>query len=227
MAQIIPAILATTEEEYKNKLQKITNSNQFDWVQIDLMDSKFVQNQSIKLYIMAKYPTNLKIEAHLMVEYPENWIDELVKIPVQRIIFPVEDTEGIKERIEHIKNHGIEVGLSINPETPVTEIEPYLNLVDVVLIMSVRPGFGWQEFIPETIGKIKELNSRRSLSRAQSRDSGHIQFKIECDGGINEKNAKLVIDAGADLIVVGSYLLESNINENLEKILETQRPAQG
>src|SRR5687767_9744610 len=119
MIQIIPAILATTEEEYKQKIGIVNSSPSLEggWVQIDLMDNKFVQNKSISADIIGKYPTKLKTEAHLMVEYPEGWIDELVKLGVDRIIFPVEDNEGVSERIKHIKNHDIKVGLSINPET--------------------------------------------------------------------------------------------------------------
>lgn len=218
MVQIIPAILATTEQEYKEKLDKLKTialSKIKGWVQIDLMDQKFVQNESIGPEVIAKYPTEFKLEAHLMVEYPESWIDELVKIPaVTRIIFPVEDAEGVNERIKHIKNHGKEVGLSVNPETNVSVVESYLDQVDVILIMSVHPGFGGQEFIMDTIERIKEVLQLRS---------GHIQFKIECDGGINEKNAKLVVDAGADYLVIGAHLLEGKLDENLESIWQAIR----
>ncbi len=210
MAQIIPAILATTEEEYKDKLQKIESCPELaeGWVQIDLMDNKFVQNRSIGPDIIAKYLTELKLEAHLMVEYPESWIDELIKIPVARIIFPVEDISGINERIIHIKNHEIEVGLSLNPETSVKAILPFLDKVDVALILGVHPGFQAQEFIPKTIEKIKEILRLRSGRN----------FKITVDGGIRSENAKLIVDAGADLLVVGSYLFEGVTDENLEKI---------
>src|SRR5260221_2159154 len=159
MIQLIPAILATTEQEYKDKLKKIEDSESLKegWVQIDLMDNKFVQNQSIKAKVVAKYPTSLKIEAQLMVEYPENWIDELVKTKVDRIVFPVEDAEGIEEKIQHIKNHGKQVGLSLNPETAVEKLTPYLGTIDGVLVMSVHPGFGGQKFIPQSLAKIKFL----------------------------------------------------------------------
>src|SRR5581483_10432817 len=152
MLQILPAILATTEEEYQKKLTKIETTFQLHngWVQIDLMDNKFVQNQSVGVDILAKYPTKeLKIEAQLMVEYPDNWIEELVKTHVNRIIFPVEDTAGIEEKIQHVLNHEKEVGLSINPQTPIEQVEPFLAKINVVLVMSVHPGFGGQEFIPE------------------------------------------------------------------------------
>lgn len=205
--QIIPAILATSEEEYReklNRLKTIVPSGPVvsivepieGWVQIDLMDNKFVQNQSIGPEIIAKYPTKFRIEAQLMVEYPENWIDELVKIPVARIIFPVEDDEGINERINHIKNHGIEVGLSINPETPIEKLEPFADKIDVVLVMSVAPGFGGQEFIPVSLEKVRKLKSMGW------------PVKIEVDGGINEDVMNDLQEAGADRVVTGSHLWE-------------------
>lgn len=211
--QIIPTILATSEEGYKDKLQQIEEAAEFEggWVQIDLMDNKFVQNQSITPEIIGRYPTSLKKEAHLMVEYPENWIDDLIKLGVDRIIFPVEDQEGVAERISHIKNHGIEVGLALNPETPVAKVEPFVDTIDVVLILSVHPGFGGQKFLPEVLEKIKEA----------ARLKNQQQFLIEVDGGINEEVAGLAVEAGADILVVGSHLLDGNISENLEKIWQS------
>lgn len=196
--QIIPAILATSEEEYAKKLKQIEESPDLigGWVQIDLMDNKFVQNKSIGPEIIAKYPTDLKIEAQLMVEYPENWIDELVKISVARIVFPIEDVEGIDERITHIKNHGIEVGLSINPQTDIETLAPFADKIDIVLVMSVEPGFGGQEFIPETIEKIKKIKSK------------NWPIKIEVDGGISKQVMKDLENAGADYAVIGSHLWE-------------------
>lgn len=195
--QIIPAILATSEEEYARKLKQIEDSKfNNNWVQIDLMDNKFVQNRSIGPLVIAKYHTNFKIEAQLMVEYPENWIDELVKIPVTRIVFPVEDVEGVDERITHIKNHGIEVGLSINPETDIETLTPFAGKIDVVLIMSVKPGFGGQEFIPETIEKIKKIKSK------------DWPIQIEVDGGVSKQVMPELENAGADSVVVGSHLWE-------------------
>lgn len=213
--QIIPAILATTEEEYKEKLERIEGSPELaeGWVQIDLMDNKFVQNKSISAEIIAKYPTSLKREVHLMVEYPENWIDELVKVGVERIIFPVEDAEGVLERIKHIKDHGIKVGLSVNPETPVEKISAFIGTIDVVLLMSVRPGFGGQEFIPDTVEKVKRTVILRS---------GY-KFLVEVDGGVNEEVAKDLAEAGVDSLVIGEHLINGDITENLEKIWESIR----
>lgn len=218
MIQIIPAILATTEQEYKEKLLKIEESESFQqdgWIQIDLMDNKFVQNQSIGVDVIAKYPTKLQREAQLMVEYPQSWIDDLLKSGIERIVFPVEDFPGIQETIDQIKNQGIQVGLSLNPETEVEKIEPFMSTIDLVLVMSVHPGFGGQEFIPESIDKIKEV------SRLRSKDN--LSFLIEVDGGVSEKVIPDLIKAGVDNLVIGSHLLEGNIDENIEKIWEALR----
>lgn len=211
MVQIVPAILATTEEEYKRDLEKIKFCPELieGWVQIDLMDNKFVQNKSVGVDIIAKYRVDFKLEAHLMVEYPENWIDELVKTDVGRIIFPVEDVEGVEGRINHIRNHGKEVGLSINPETSVSDLESYLGEIDIVLVMSVHPGFQGQSFLPEVLGKIGEIKKMRN------------DLKVEVDGGISEEIARRVVEAGADFLVVGSALFKyGNLEDGFKKIQE-------
>ena len=214
MTQIIPAILATTEEEYQKKIHQIEDSGLFkdSWVQIDLMDNKFVQNKSVGPNVIVKYPINSKLEAHLMVEYPENWIDELVKTNIDRIIFPVEDSEGVEERIQHIKNHGKQVGLSINPETPEKKLEPFIGLVDLILVMSVHPGFQGQEFIIEVLEKASEIKKLNP------------NMVVEIDGGVNQDNVRQILDAGVDNLVIGSGLFEyDNLEEGLEKIWEKIR----
>lgn len=204
--RIIPAILAKSEKEYKDKLQKIENSNQFDWVQIDLMDNKFVQNKSITSDVIKRNPVKIKMEAQLMVEYPENWVDDLIQVGVNRIVLPLEDTDSLDDTITHIKNHQIEVGLSLNPETEVEKVMSFLDRIDLVLVMSVHPGFGGQTFIPESIEKVERLKKLGG------------DFEIEVDGGINEDYVSDLIKAGADNLVIGSHLIEGDINENIQKI---------
>jgi len=208
--QIIPTILATTEEEYQEKVSIINQTDDLksNWVQIDIMDNKFVHNKSVGVDIIKKYPINASVEAHLMVDYPENWIDELVKIGIDRIIFPIEDSEGIDERITHIKNHGLEVGLAVNPETPVAKVESFVDKIDVVLLMSVHPGFGGQEFIPEVLDKVSELVNLQKRAH----------FLIEVDGGINQDNIKNLVKAGVNNLAIGEKLIYGDIKKNLEDI---------
>ncbi|RJP45999.1 MAG: ribulose-phosphate 3-epimerase [Armatimonadetes bacterium] len=211
--QIIPAILAVTEEEYKDKLDKIRAGSGLaqGWVQIDFMDNKFVQNKSITPDIVARYPINLKKEAHLMVKYPQNWIDDLVKVDIDRVVFPIEDEAGIDERITQLRNHGIQVGLSLNPDTPLAKVEPFVSKIDLLLLLSVQPGFSGQKFIPEVLEKVKEADKFREINN---------YLQIEVDGGIKPEVIREVVQAGADNIVIGGYLTDGDITEHLEKIWE-------
>lgn len=206
---IIPSILATTEEEYKNKLAEIESCALLDnWVQIDLMDNKFVQNQSVGLDTIAKYPTNLNLEAHLMVENPITWIDQLADLNFKRVIFHLEVDKNIDGVIEKIRNKGMEVGLALNPETPVEKLTPFIAKIDLVLILSVHPGFSGQEFILDTINKVGEVEEL----------TGNNKFLIEVDGGIDERVTVDLVCAGADNLVIGSHLTNGNIFEHFEKI---------
>lgn len=206
---IIPSILATTEEEYKNKLAEIESCALLDnWVQIDLMDNKFVQNQSVGLDTIAKYPTNLNLEAHLMVENPITWIDQLADLNFKRVIFHLEVDKNIDGVIEKIRNKGMEVGLALNPETPVEKLVPFIAKIDLVLLLSVHPGFSGQEFILDTINKVGEVEEL----------TGNNKFLIEVDGGIDERVTVDLVCAGADNLVIGSHLTNGNIFEHFEKI---------
>lgn len=215
MISVIPGILATTDSEYKMLLERLQAEPTLEgsWVQLDLMDGRFVDNKSVGPEVIAKYPNNFQLEAQLMVDYPGNWIDELVKIEVKRIIFPVEDNENIAGLIEQIKNFNKEVGLSVNPLTSLSVLDPFLEKLDIVLVMSVEPGFGGQGFITGSIDKVKEL--------AKIRRQRKLDFLIEVDGGVTEENVKLLVEAGADNLVIGAKRLEEgDIDETLEKIWE-------
>ncbi len=195
---IIPSILATTEEEYKNELSEIEESGLFEWVHIDFMDNKFVQNRSISPHIVRKYPTLLKKEAHLMVENPLEWARELEGF--DRLIIHTEIGEE-KTSAFLKKMEGKEIYMAFNHETEIV-----IPQTKGILIMGVHPGFQGQEFIPETVEKIKKAREFSVI--------------IGVDGGINEYSATLVKDAGADYLVVGSHILRGNIGENLKKIQE-------
>lgn len=191
--KIIPAILATSEEQYREELEKIEQSNFFDWVHIDLIDNQFTQNQSIGLEILKKYPTGLKIEVHLMVEEPLKWFE----VEMDRLIV---HSEIGQDRISQlVTSTQRQVFLAFNPETELIETE-----LPGLLIMGVHPGFQGQEFIPGVLEKIK-----------QARGMGKI---VGVDGGITSENAKLIVEAGADYLVVGSHILKGDINENIQQI---------
>lgn len=213
--QIIPAILATTEEEYKEKLSKISTAlkSSDQWVQVDIMDGKFVPNKSVGLDVIRKYPTILQKEAHLMVEDPSKWIEDLVNLGFERIAVHAEVApEEARNALSLINSfHKISI-LALNPETSVEQYKYFEHLVKGVLVMSVSPGFGGQEFIPSSIEKVKK--AREYI------DPHHF---IEVDGGIDEKSVKLLSSAGADYLVVGEHIINGNITENLEKIRQSLR----
>ncbi len=213
MIEIIPAILATSDYEYSQKLEKIEESGVFEggWVQVDFMDNQFVPNQTVDRDVLKKYPSNLHVEAHLMVSDPDEWIQELLDSGVERIIPHVEAIQN-DEVLKKIKAGECEVGLAINPETDVATLTPYLHTIDVLLVMSVKPGFGGQEFIPQTVEKIEDLSRIREKSK--------LDFKIEVDGGVSEDWIQPLADIGVNGLVIGSHLVEGDIHENLEKIWE-------
>lgn len=208
MQKIIPAILATSEKEYVEKLNIIQDSNLFDWVQVDLMDGNFVKNKSIDVEVLRKYPSSLNLEAHLMVLNPDEWVEDLLKLGFKRLIAHAEITpQSLWNFIK--KTHGkVEIGIAINPETDLQKVSAFLDKIDVLLILGVNPGFGGQEFKGEVLEKIKDLYSLRSDNT----------FKIEVDGGVNSSNVKDIVGAGADIVVLGSALLEGDINENYKKL---------
>lgn len=210
MVQIIPTLFSTTEKEYKERLEKLQSSGFLEngWVQLDLMDNRFVPNLSIDLDIVKKSPLNYQVEAQLMVEKPEEWITGLLEIGVERIIFPVEIDVDFEKLIARIKKAGIAVGLSVNPETDWRKLEPYLDKLDAVLFMSVKPGLEGQEFSVNTFDKIREVKQKRP------------DVLVGVDGGINDTNVKRLVDAGADYLAIGSFLFTGDIDENIEKIWE-------
>lgn len=210
MVQIIPAILAKTEEEYLEKLNKLKSSTSLSsgWVQIDLMDGKFVASQSIGADVLAKTPPPFKIEAQLMVEDPQTWIDGLSSIKIDRIVFPLETKKDILPILQKIKNSHIEAGLSLNPETPIETLDSFADKIDLCLVMSVNPGFSGQTFLAETLEKIKKLKQK------------NYSISIEVDGGINAGVVKELVASGADSLVIGSHLMEGDFDENLEHIWE-------
>lgn len=217
MVQVIPAILATTEEEYKEKIERIQDSNIFDreWIQIDLMDGEFVKNKSIGPEIVKKYQASFKYEAHLMVNDPYGWANQLKDFTkILRFIVPIElDKEDLDRFISFVRAFtNCEIGFSFEPPTPLSKLTEYQQVAEAILIMGVHSGFSGQEFIASSLKKIKEA---ASLVKKNGLDC-----LVGVDGGINSNNIKQVMDAGVDYAVIGSHLIEGDIEENLEKIWE-------
>lgn len=205
MAEIIPALLSNDILEVKNTLAKIEWL--VDWAQIDIMDNKFVPNISITVKDLIGIKTNLKLEAHLMIFNPEKVFQDCKNAQIKRVFFHFEAVDDVESVLGRMRGYGFEKGIAINPETPVGKIEPYLDKIDLVLFLSVHPGFQGQEFIESVLNKVAEL---KKISPAT---------KIEIDGGINVDNIKKVSDAGVDYIVAGSAILKGgDIEGNLRKL---------
>ena len=164
MIQIIPAILATSEEDFKRDISRLMQSPSLKegWLHIDFADNVFVPNQTIRPSVVVKYTADLYKEAHIMVAHPIEWVDDLAKAGFERIIFHLESEDETMDTIEFIKSKGLEVGIAIKNETPVEILEPYGAKIDVVLQMSVVPGLQGQPFLPEVMNKIKETSRLRS-----------------------------------------------------------------
>ena len=157
--------------------------------------------------------TDLFFDVHLMIEKPERYIREFADCGADLINFHLEATENITGVIDEIRALDKKVGITIKPATPVKEVEPYFNLVDMVLVMTVEPGFGGQELIPECLEKVRELRSILS-------DKGLEHVNVEVDGGITERNLKKVLEAGANVIVSGSSVFHNDIAVNVRKFLD-------
>lgn len=206
MIEVIPTILVKDFKELKEKIKLV--ESHVKWVQLDVMDGIFVDNTTWNNPSDLKnLEIGLKLEAHLMIEEPENYIDEWIKSGVKRIIFHYEATDKHREIIEKIKKAGLEVGLALNPETSIDVVDNFIKDLDLILIMTVNPGWGGQEFLEKQLGKIKQLRNK------------YQDVKIEVDGGISLETAPKVIKAGANLLAVGSVIFESdNIKETIWKL---------
>ena len=217
MVQIIPAILSTTEEDFARDISRYKNAQSFKegWIHIDFMDNIFVPNQSIKSSIVAKYPINLQKEAHLMVSHPLEWIDDLIRSGFEKIIFHIEAADDTNNVIEYIKSKGLEVGLAINNETDIEKLQPFIDKINLVLVMTIVPGFQGHPFIPEALLKVRKMKSM------------NWPVRIGVDGAVKDTDTKDIVASGVDFMIVGSYLLDGDIDKNLENLWEALRQAQG
>ena len=187
-----------------------------DLIHIDVMDGHFVPNITIGPEIIKQLRkfTNLPFDVHLMISPVHKYIKNFADAGADIITIHPEATNDLKETINQIKNFGKKVGISLNPETPIDKVLPFLKLIDLVLIMSVNPGFGGQSFIQNTLGKVTELKKRII--------NENLPIQIEIDGGINFENAGIAKKAGVDILVSGTTIFKSN-NGNLKQNIKLLR----
>jgi len=211
--KISPSILSCDFSEIGSEIEKLNNSGA-DLIHIDVMDGHFVPNLTFGPPVISKIRkcSKLPFDVHLMISPVEKYIQDYANAGADIITFHPEATDNIQRTIDVIKSCGKKVGISLNPETPSTVIENYLREIDLILIMSVNPGFAGQKFMPEVLEKVKFFRSKIK--------NENLNIDIEIDGGIDFKTAPLAIKAGANILVSGTTIFkgENNISENIKNL---------
>lgn len=211
---IAPSVLSLDYSKFSEQLSTI-NEN-CEWLHFDVMDGHFVPNLSFgpKLLKDFRKCTSLFLDVHIMVSDPFYYTDVFADAGADGITFHYEalngDLDKCKELITYIKSKYLKAGISINPGTPVELIEPLLKEVDLVLIMSVEPGYGGQEFMHNSLNKVEYLKNYKL--------NNNLNYLIEVDGGVNDKNAHDLNAKGADVLVAGSFVFNGDIESNIEKL---------
>ena len=202
MVRVSPSILSADFGSLKEEILKLGKGGA-DYIHLDVMDGIYVPNITFGPPVIKKLRniTDVPFDVHLMIDKPERYIKEFVDAGADIITVHEEATTHLHRTIEEIKSYGLKAGVALNPATPLENIEYVLDYVDMVLIMTVNPGFGGQEFISSMERKIKKM---RSII-----DNRKLDMLIEVDGGIKLNNAKKIIDYGVDIIVVGSGIFEA------------------
>ena len=210
--QVSPSILAADFSQLGKEIKRLEEGGA-DLIHVDVMDGHFVPNLTIGPPVIKALKKNcsIKFDVHLMISPVHKYIEAYADAGADIITIHPEATDDLSESISKIKKLKKKVGVSLNPETKVSIIKEHLEKIDLVLIMSVNPGFGGQKFMPEVLDKIKELKMIQK--------NKNINFDIEIDGGINFENSKIAIEAGANILVSGTTIFKSN-NGDIKKNID-------
>jgi ribulose-phosphate 3-epimerase len=215
MTKLAPSILSADFARLGDQIDEVARAGA-DYIHVDVMDGHFVPNITIGAPVVAaiRQVTALPLDVHLMIEHPERYISNFIEAGADIITVHVEASAHVRATIRLIKELGARAGVSLNPPTSLAMVEEFLPHVDLVLVMSVNPGFGGQSFIPETLPRI--ANMRRVL------DDRALHAELEVDGGINAENAPDIVKAGANVLVAGNSIFraEEGIAEAIRKLRE-------
>ena len=209
--KIAPSVLSADYANFETELKKLEASGA-EYAHLDVMDGHFVPNISFGAGVVASMRPHSKMvfDCHLMVSNPEHHIEEFARAGADIISIHAEATPHIHGALQKIRAAGVKPSVVINPGTPVEAIKNVLNLVDQVLVMTVNPGFGGQAFLPETMGKIRELVALR--------EANQLNFDIEVDGGIDDKTIQMAREAGANVFVAGSYVFKGDVSHQVQTL---------
>ncbi len=216
MNYLAPSILSADFCELGKQLDEIGEAGA-QYVHIDVMDGIFVPSISFGMPIVScvRPRTDLFLDVHMMVTKPERYVEEFIRCGADGVTIHVEACDCVAKTLQKIRSLGAKAGLSINPKTPVSELLPYMDMVDMILIMTVNPGFGGQAYIPECMDKIREV-------RALINERG-LHVDLEIDGGVNLDNLQMNLEAGANVIVAGSAVFKGSIREKTKAFLDLMR----
>ncbi|MBQ7326042.1 MAG: ribulose-phosphate 3-epimerase [Clostridia bacterium] len=203
MTKISPSVLAADLSNLAKEVADIESAGA-DMVHLDVMDGMFVTNISFGLPVIEslRKRSNMIFDVHLMIDAPERYAERFIEAGADILTFHLEACKESGRLLDEIRDQGVMAGISVKPGTSIEEVYPYLDRCDMVLVMTVEPGYGGQKLIPETIEKVRKL-------KAETKKRG-IDIEIQVDGGINENNAAELINAGASILVAGSSVFKAN-----------------